>query len=38
MKALEKDLEEKVEKQTSIKNIVDSLNKEGYIPLFEREI
>jgi peptide subunit release factor RF-3 len=38
VKSLEKELEEKVEKQTSVKNIVDSLNQEGYIQLFQKEI
>ncbi len=38
VKGLEKDMEDKVEKCNSIKNIVDSLHKEGYVPLFEREI
>lgn len=38
LRSLEKDMEEKVEKQTSIKNIVKSLNDEGFVQLFEREI
>lgn len=38
VKSIEKDLDEKLEKQTSVKNIVDSLTKEGYVQLFEREI
>lgn len=38
MRSLEKDMEDKVEKQTSIKNIVKSLNDEGFVQLFEKEI
>lgn len=38
IKALEKELEERQEKYTSLKNIVDSFTKDGYLALFEREI
>jgi tyrosyl-tRNA synthetase len=38
IKALDKEMESKVEKHQSLKNIVDSFIKEGYVTLFQKEI
>jgi xylose isomerase len=38
VRSLEKDMDEKNEKQQSVKNIVNSLTGEGFLELFEREI